>query len=104
MLVIKQQTNAKLVTIEVVSVNGATAPPRAFDMAVDGFRQLLPGDLQVVRGDPVSLDLGDYRSVSEDQVETIVRRAAVRGPSSVLLVIAPDFEATNKSSDVRGLY
>lgn len=85
-------TSGEVVIVEVISVNGASAPSTAFEKSMEDYRQLIAGELKVIDGEPVTLDLGEDESLSMEQVEGILEGAAHQGAASIVLVIAPDFD------------
>ncbi len=80
------------VTIEWVSVNGRRAPGDALQRALDRFKKVILGELQVHEGEPRQLDLGEDGKVSREQYEEIIEGSARRGPAEMLLVFAPGFD------------
>lgn len=92
--------NAKLVTIEVIRVNGQTAPGRSLEKAIEKFGSYVAGEVRVVDGEPVEFDLGDDGALHRRQFQSVVDGSKHSGPSTITIILCPDLDF----SEVRGFY
>jgi tetratricopeptide (TPR) repeat protein len=84
--------NGRLVTIELIAVNEQFFPVRSLEKAVRKWDQYIAGAVEITQGQPVKLDLGEDRALSNKQFEEIVLRCKYSGQSAINLIVAPDFE------------
>lgn len=91
--------NGKIVTIEIISVNGQKAPDKSVEKAIKTFSKYVAGEVQIIDGDPVRLELGDDGALTEQQFESIVSGAKHHGQCAITIVIAADFDFFYKEGD-----
>lgn len=84
--------NGKLLTVEVIRVNGHTAPGKSLEKAIKGFSKYVAGEVRMLEGEPVELELGGDRALTKQQFESVVNGGTHRGVSAITFVIAPDFD------------
>lgn len=81
--------NGRLVTIEVIRVNGQKAPGRSLDEAVKGFSRYVAGEVHTVEGEPVELETDDEGLLAQSQIDSIVANSPCRGASDVTVLFIP---------------
>lgn len=91
--------NGKIVTLEVISVNGQKAPDKSVEKAIKTFSKYVAGEVRTVDGDPVQLGLGDDDALTKQQFESIVDGAKHHGQCAIIIVIAADFDFFYKEGD-----
>ena len=90
--VYKPLVNGRLVRIEVIHVNGQTAPGKSLEEAIKGFSKYVAGEVRTLDGGDVELELGEDGALTEKQFELVVEKAEHHGTSDITFVLAPDFE------------
>lgn len=89
--------NGKLVTIELIRVNGTSAPDQSLKKALDGFDAYIAGNLELAQGESVTLDLGDDGALTRQQFDSVIQSRKHTGPCAITLILVPDFDfSTNK--------
>ena len=73
--------NGKLVTIEVIHVNGSQAPGQSMEKAIEGFSKYVAGQVRTVQGKPIELEVDSDGLLTEAQLAPVI---AKRFPSSTL--------------------
>lgn len=91
--------NGKIVALEIISVNGQKAPDKSVERAIKTFSKYVAGEVQVVDGDPVQLNLGEDDALTKQQFESIVNGAKHHGPCAITVVIAADFDFFYKEGE-----
>jgi len=84
--------NGKIAVVELISVNGQTVPEKSLEKAIKGFNKYVSGEVQVIDGEPVHLDLGDDGALTKQQFESVLATAKHRGLSAITFVVAKDFD------------
>ena len=84
--------NGKLVRIEVIHVNGQTAPGESLEEAIKGFSKYVAGEVRTLDGGDVELELGEDGALTKEQFESVVEAAKYHSASDIAFVLAPDFE------------
>lgn len=80
------------IVVEWVSVNGARPPGDELDRAVAHYRGAVAGEVQLLEGESIELDLGEDGAVSIEQFDAIIDRSERTGPFDILVVFASDFD------------
>lgn len=88
--------NAKLVTLEIISVNGENIPETSQSKAFDTFRKYVAGDVRVVQGKPVTVQLNKDGKITAQQIEEILKGRQYRGASDIAILYIPDTEKSDK--------
>lgn len=81
--------NGKLVTIEVIHVNGQKAPGRALEKAIEGFSKYVAGEVRTVEARPVTVETEKHGMLNESQLDAIVANRRFRGPSDISILQLP---------------
>ena len=88
--------NGKLVTIEVVSVNGQQLPGRALENAIDTFRRYVAGEVRTVEGESVTLKPGPDGQLTRGQLRPLINRRRFRGPCDVTIYLIPSLAGSSR--------
>lgn len=81
--------NGRVVTIEIVHVNGQQGPGQAVERAIRRFGRHLAGELQTAQGEPVCLPARPEGLPTEDQLGQATKERRFRGPSDITMYITP---------------
>ncbi|HET6429056.1 MAG TPA: hypothetical protein VFJ30_11625 [Phycisphaerae bacterium] len=81
--------NGRLVTIEVICVNGARTPGKAIEKAVAAFGKHVAGEVRMRQGKPVRLAGEENGAISHSQVVRVARSRPACGPSDITIYVVP---------------
>ena len=81
--------NGRVVTIEIIHVNGQQGPGQAVDRAVRRFGRHLAGELRTAQGEPVHLPARPDGLPTRDQLAQATKERRFGGPSDITIYITP---------------
>jgi Tfp pilus assembly protein PilF len=81
--------NGKLVTIEIVSVNGQAPAGQSVEKAIATFSRYLAGKVQTVQGEPVIIETGKNSLPTQSQLDEVIASRRYQGPCDITIYITP---------------
>ena len=78
--------NGKLVTIEVIRVNGQEPPSRSLEKAIKGFSKYVAGKVRTVQGVPVEVEADGNGLLTKRQLDSIIAERRYQGPSDITVL------------------
>jgi hypothetical protein len=82
--------NGKLVTIEVIRINGADLPGRSLEKAIKGFSKYVAGEVRTAEAKPVELDPDANGMLMKKQLDPLIASRLHHSPSDVTILIVPE--------------
>ncbi len=79
--------NGKLVTIEVIHVNGSQCPGESMEQAIEGFSKYVAGQVRTVQGKPIELKVDSEGLLSEAQLAPVIAKRRYRGASDITIIV-----------------
>ena len=70
--VCERLVNSRLVTVEVIHVNGVKAPGRSVEKAIKGFSKYVAGEVRTAESEPVELQVDENGLVRREQLDAII--------------------------------
>ena len=84
--------NGELVTLEVIRVNGQSVPTKVLEKATERLGRYVAGEVRLVDGDAIELELGKEGGVTLGQLESVLDGSKYGGPSGIALILVPSLE------------
>ena len=81
--------NGKLVSIEIIRVNGQEAPGRSLEQAIDGFSEYLTGDVRRTEDEPMEFVADEQGLVTRHDLNETISNRRYSGPSDIAVIIIP---------------
>ncbi|MCK5114347.1 MAG: hypothetical protein KAR11_06245 [Phycisphaerae bacterium] len=83
--VCQRLVNAKLVTVEVVCVNGCAPVDKSLQKAIDGFAKYVGGEVRTVQGKPLEVNADSNGLLKLKQLDPIIAKRRYRGASDIII-------------------
>jgi len=87
----KPVVNGRLVTVTVLSVNGAKLPAKCAERAAAWLDRYVAGDVRLVHGEPLTLSADTNGAISQGQIRQHRMSSKGRGVSDITVYVVPLF-------------